>query len=112
MTLLSLCVCLCIPPSLLGNGSVNVPLPLLVNGSVKIPLSLLVNGSVKIPLSLLGNCSVKITLSLLGNGSVKSPYVARQRLGRNAIAITDTHAAIEELFNPSSSMWPLSYQRK
>jgi hypothetical protein len=49
MTLLSVCmyVCLCIPLSLLGNGSVKIPLSLLGNGSVKIPLSLLGNGSVK-----------------------------------------------------------------
>jgi hypothetical protein len=44
--------------SLLGSGSVNIPLSSLGNGSVKIPLSLLGNDSVKIPLSLLGDGSV------------------------------------------------------
>jgi hypothetical protein len=33
-----LCVCLCIPLSLLRNGLIKVPLPLLAKGSVKIPL--------------------------------------------------------------------------
>jgi hypothetical protein len=82
--------CLCIPTlSLLGNGS------------VKIPLSLLGNGSVKIPLSLLGNGSVKIPLSLLGNGSVE-----------NVTAVTNTHTTVEELLDASFSMWPVSYQGK
>jgi hypothetical protein len=40
-------VCLCIPLSLLANGSVKIPLSLLGNGSLKIPLSLLGNGSVE-----------------------------------------------------------------
>jgi hypothetical protein len=66
-----LCVCILRSLSLLGNGSVKVPLTLLRNGLVKIPLSLLGNGSVKIP------------LLLLGDGSVKKPLVvARQRLGK------------------------------
>jgi hypothetical protein len=51
---------------------------------------LLGNGSVKIPLSLLDNGSVKIPLSLL---------VARQRLGRNVTAVTNTQATIEELLD-------------
>jgi hypothetical protein len=63
-TELTVCVCACVSvypaPSLLGNGS------------VKIPLSLQGNGSVKIPLSLLGKGSAKITLSLLGNGSIET----------------------------------------
>jgi hypothetical protein len=38
ITLLSVCVCVCVSPlSLLGNGSVKVPLSLLSNGSVRIP---------------------------------------------------------------------------
>jgi hypothetical protein len=53
-------VCVCIPLSLLRNGSVKVPLYLLGNGSVKTPVLFLGNGSVKIPLSLLGNGSVII----------------------------------------------------
>jgi hypothetical protein len=112
--------CLCVfasvylpPLSLLGNGSVKIPLSLLGSGSVKIPLSLVDNGSVKIPLSLLGNGSEKIPLLVLGNGSVKNPrIVARQRLGRNVTAVTNTHATIEELLDVSCSMWPVSYQGK
>jgi hypothetical protein len=77
----AVCVCLCIPLSLLGNGS------------VKVSLSLLGNGSVKIPLSLLDDGSVKISLSLLGNGSVK-----------NVTAITNTQATIEEMLYSSFSM--------
>jgi hypothetical protein len=89
------------------------PLSLLGNGSAKIALSLLGNGSVKIPLSLLGNGSVKIPLSLLGNGSVKIPItVARQWLGRNVTAVTNTRATIEKLLYASFSMWPVSYQEK
>jgi hypothetical protein len=38
----------------------------------------------------------KISLSLLGNGSVK----------------TNVHVAIEELFDASFTMWPVSYQGK
>jgi hypothetical protein len=38
--------------------------------------------------------------------------VARQRLGRNVTAVTNTHATIEELLDASFSMWPLSYQGK
>jgi hypothetical protein len=50
---------------------------------------------------------------LLGNGSVKiPPNIARQRLGRNVTAVTNTHATIEELFDASFSVWPVSYQGK
>jgi hypothetical protein len=34
---------------------------------------------------------------------------ARQRLGRNVTAVTNTHAAIEELLYAKFSMWPVSY---
>jgi hypothetical protein len=41
----------------------------------------------------------------------KNPLiVVRQRLGRNVTAVTNTHAAIEELLDASFSMWPVSYQ--
>jgi hypothetical protein len=40
------------------------------------------------------------------------PIVARQRLGRNITAVTNTHATIEELLYASFSMWPVSYQEK
>jgi hypothetical protein len=40
------------------------------------------------------------------------PIVARQRLGRNVIAVTNTHATIEELLGASFSMWPVSNQGK
>jgi hypothetical protein len=40
------------------------------------------------------------------------PIVARQRLGRNVNAITNTHAAIEELLDASFLMWPVPYQGK
>jgi hypothetical protein len=39
------------------------------------------------------------------------PIVARHPLGRNFTAITNTHAAIEELSDASFSVWPL-YQGK
>jgi hypothetical protein len=40
------------------------------------------------------------------------PIVARQRLGRNVTAVTNTHATIEELLYASFSMWTMSYQGK
>jgi hypothetical protein len=40
------------------------------------------------------------------------PIVAMQRLGRNVTAVTNTHATIEELFDASFSMLPVSYQGK
>jgi hypothetical protein len=46
---------------------------------------------------------VKIRLYLLGKNP---PIVARQRLGRNVTAVTKTHTTIEELLDPSFSMWP------
>jgi hypothetical protein len=41
-----------------------------------------------------------------------SSVVARQRLGKNVTAATNTHATIEELLNASFSMRSMSYQRK
>jgi hypothetical protein len=38
------------------------------------------------------------------------PIVARQRLGRNVTEVTNTHATIEDLFDASFLMWPVSYQ--
>jgi hypothetical protein len=38
--------------------------------------------------------------------------VARQRLGRDVTAVTNTCAIIEELLYMSFSMWSLSYQGK
>jgi hypothetical protein len=38
--------------------------------------------------------------------------IARQRLGRNVTAVTNTHATIEGLLYASFSMWPVSYQGK
>jgi hypothetical protein len=43
---------------------------------------------------------------------VYPPIVARQRLGRNVTAVTNTHATIHELLYALFSMWPVSYQRK
>jgi hypothetical protein len=40
------------------------------------------------------------------------PITAKQRLCRNVIAVTNTHATIEELLDASFSLWPLSYQEK
>jgi hypothetical protein len=66
-----------------------------------------------IPSSLLGNDSVNIPLSFLDNGSVKFlPIVAKQRLGRNVTAVTNTHATVEELLDALFLMWPVSYQGK
>jgi hypothetical protein len=57
-----------------------------------------------------GRASLYPLSSLLGD-SVKSPLiVARQRLGRNVTAVTNTHATIEELLDASFSLWPVSYQ--
>jgi hypothetical protein len=44
--------------------------------------------------------------------SVYPHNVARQRLGRNVTAVTNIQATIEELVDPSFSMWPVSYQGK
>jgi hypothetical protein len=54
---------------------------------------------------------VSVYPPLLGNGKNPST-VARQRLGRNVTAVTNTHATIEELLEASFSMWPVSYQGK
>jgi hypothetical protein len=40
------------------------------------------------------------------------PIVARQQIGVNVTAATNTYENIEELLDASFSMWPLSYQRK
>jgi hypothetical protein len=38
----------------------------------------------------------------------KNPFtIARQRLGRNVTAVTNTHATIEELLDALFSMWPV-----
>jgi hypothetical protein len=54
-----------------------------------------------------------IPLYLLGNGLVKkNPLIAaRQRIGKNVIAETNTQAKIE-LLDVSFSMPSVSYQRK
>jgi hypothetical protein len=41
-----------------------------------------------------------------------SPLAARQRLGKNVTAATNTHATVEELLNVSFPMRSVSYQRK
>jgi hypothetical protein len=43
---------------------------------------------------------------------VNLPIVARQELGKNVTAATNTHATIEELFDASFSMWPVTYKMK
>jgi hypothetical protein len=43
---------------------------------------------------------------------VYPPIVARQRLGKNVTAATNTQATIEGLLDMSFSMWDGSYQRK
>jgi hypothetical protein len=43
---------------------------------------------------------------------VYPPTVARQRLGKNVTAVTNTHATIEELLDASFCMRPVSYQGK
>jgi hypothetical protein len=64
-------------------------------------------GSVRIPLLLLGNGSVKFPLSLVCNSSVKNPpIVARQRLGRDVTAVTNTHVTIEEMLGASFQCGP------
>jgi hypothetical protein len=40
------------------------------------------------------------------------PIFARQRLGRNVTAVTNTQATTEELLDASFSMLPVSYQGK
>jgi hypothetical protein len=44
--------------------------------------------------------------------SVYPPIVARQQLGRNVTAVTNTYATIQELLDASFSMWPVSHQGK
>jgi hypothetical protein len=86
----AVCMCLCIPP----------------------PLSSLRNGLVKASLLLLGNGSVKhliVARQWLGKSP---PIVARQRLGRNVTAVTNTHVTIEELLDASFWMSPVSLQGK
>jgi hypothetical protein len=41
-----------------------------------------------------------------------SPIVARQRLGKDVTAATNTHATIEEMLDASFSTRSVSYQRK
>jgi hypothetical protein len=41
-----------------------------------------------------------------------TPIVARQRLGKNVTAATNTQASIEELLDASFSIRAVSYQRK
>jgi hypothetical protein len=56
---------------------------------------------------------VCVSLIVAGQRLNKNPpIVARQRLGRNVTAVTNTHATIEELFDASFSVWPVSYQGK
>jgi hypothetical protein len=43
---------------------------------------------------------------------VYPPIVARQRLGRNVTAVTNTHATVEKLLDTLLSVWPVSYQGK
>jgi hypothetical protein len=43
---------------------------------------------------------------------VYPPVVARQRLGKDVAASTNTHEIIEELLEASFSMRSVSYQRK
>jgi hypothetical protein len=43
---------------------------------------------------------------------VYPPIVARQGLGKNVTAATNTHATIEELLDASFSMRSMSYERK
>jgi hypothetical protein len=38
--------------------------------------------------------------------------VARQQLGRNVIAVTNTHTTTEELLDTLFPMWPVLYQGK
>jgi hypothetical protein len=40
------------------------------------------------------------------------PIVARQRLGKNVIAATNTHSTIEELLDASFSVGSVSYEGK
>jgi hypothetical protein len=57
----------------------------------------------------LGKNSLIVARQRLGKNP---PIDARQRLGRNVIAVTNTHATIEEMLDASFTMWPVSYQGK
>jgi hypothetical protein len=50
--------------------------------------------------------------SLIRTSVCIPPIVARQRLGGNVTAVTNTHATIGKLLQVSFSMWPVSYQGK
>jgi hypothetical protein len=66
-----------------------------------------------IPLIIAGQRLGKNPLIVARQRLGKTPLiVARQRLGRNVAAVTNTHAAIEELLEASFSLWPMSYQGK
>jgi hypothetical protein len=55
----------------------------------------------------------KIPLIVARQRLVKNPpIVSRQWLRTNVTAVTNTHATIEKILNPSFSMWSVSYQRK
>jgi hypothetical protein len=43
---------------------------------------------------------------------VYPPFVARQRVGKNVTAVTNTNATIEELLDPWFYVRSMSYQRK
>jgi hypothetical protein len=76
------CVCVSVyPRSLLGHGS------------VKVPLSLLGNGSVKIPLIFAGQRLGKNPPIFAGQRLDKNPsIISRQQLGRDVTAVTNMHA--------------------
>jgi hypothetical protein len=44
--------------------------------------------------------------------NICTPTVARQRLSKNVPAATNTHATIEDLWDPSFSLLSVSYQEK
>jgi hypothetical protein len=57
----------------------------------------------------LGNNPIIVARQWIGRNP---PIVARQRVGRDIIAVTNTHATIEELLDVPFSLWPVSYQGK
>jgi hypothetical protein len=82
-----------------------------------------------IPLLLTFECLMKVGMYIMAREPISTAYlinpsnqsvclnmypaiVARQWLGKNVTAATNTHATIEELLVASFSMWAVSYRGK
>jgi hypothetical protein len=102
------CVCVCISP-LLTFERLNQSLLNLVRISQHLsPSQRLIKKS--LPLVCVSVFVFPYRCQVTARFGKNPPIVARQWLGRNVIAVTNTHATIEELLDTSFSMRSLSYQ--